>query len=306
MTKALLVASTGGHLAQLVRIARRLELDGDSLWVTFDSPQSRALLAGERTLFLPYVRPRDYRGTLRATVQIASGMAGERFDVCLSTGAAVAVAGFLAARLHRIPCIYVESVSRTVGPSVTGRMVHALHLARTYTQHKTWASRQWPHTKSVLLDFEAAPQLDRPLGRVLVTVGTIKPYRFDSLVDRVKKLDLEGVDLEWQLGVTDRGDLPGKVSTFVPQEELLAAAEKADVVVTHAGVGTLLDLFERGIFPIVIPRRAERGEHVDDHQLQITEMLSSAGLAKVLDVDDLDERQLHEAMAWKIVEKQHA
>jgi UDP-N-acetylglucosamine--N-acetylmuramyl-(pentapeptide) pyrophosphoryl-undecaprenol N-acetylglucosamine transferase len=306
MRKALLVASTGGHLAQLVRLSRRLDLSSDSVWVTFDSPQSRALLAGRRTLFVPYVAPRDYRGVLRAAVLVSRGMAGERFDLCMSTGAGLALSGFLAARLRRLPCFYVESVSRIQGPSLTGTIVHALHLARTFTQHKAWASRTWPHTKSVLLDFAAEPQSDRHLGRMLVTVGTIKPYRFDSLVDRVKKLDLGDVDVEWQLGVTDREDLPGKVSTFVPQDELLAAAEKADVVVTHAGVGTLLDLFERGIFPVVVPRRVERGEHVDNHQLQITDLLSAAGLAKVLDVEELDEEQLHQAMSWKVVEKHDA
>jgi UDP-N-acetylglucosamine--N-acetylmuramyl-(pentapeptide) pyrophosphoryl-undecaprenol N-acetylglucosamine transferase len=196
-------------------------------------------------------------------------MGGEKFDVCVSTGAAVALAGFFAARLRGVPCVYVESVSRIAGPSLTGRIVHRLHLARTYTQHEAWASPSWRPIKSVLLDFEAAPRPDRPLERVLVTVGTIKPYRFDALVDRIKRLDLGDVEIVWQLGVTERDDLTGQVSTFMPQDELLAAAEKADVVVTHAGVGTMLDLFERGIYPVVVPRRrawrARRQPPAADH-----------------------------------------
>lgn len=306
MKKALLVASTGGHLAQLVRLSRRWDLSSDSLWVTFDSPQSRTLLEGRRTLFLPYVAPRDYRGVLRSTVQVTRGMAGEKFDVCVSTGAAVALAGFLAARLRRVQCVYVESVSRISGPSLTGRIVHALRLARTYTQHEAWASPSWPHTTSVLLDFQADSRPERPLERILVTLGTIKPYRFDSLVDRVKGLPLGDVEIIWQLGVTERDDLPGQASTFIPQDELLAAAEKSDVVVTHAGVGTLLDLFERGIYPVVVPRRSERGEHVDNHQLQITQLLAGAGLATVCEVGDLDEARLREALSRQIVEKPHA
>jgi hypothetical protein len=43
--KLLLVASTGGHLAQLVRLAPGLGASPSSLWVTFDSVQSRSLLA---------------------------------------------------------------------------------------------------------------------------------------------------------------------------------------------------------------------------------------------------------------------
>jgi UDP-N-acetylglucosamine--N-acetylmuramyl-(pentapeptide) pyrophosphoryl-undecaprenol N-acetylglucosamine transferase len=303
MSKALLIASTGGHLAQLVRLSRRWNISDDSLWVTFDSPQSRTLLEGRRTFFLPYVAPRDYRGVLRSTVQVARATGGEKFDVCVSTGAGVALAGFLAARGRGVPCVYVESVSRISGPSLTGKIVHRLRLARTFTQHEGWASPSWRHVKSVLLDFERAPRPDRPLTRILVTLGTIKPYRFDALVDRIKQLDLGDVEIVWQLGVTERSDLSGQVFTFMPQDELLAAAEKADVVVTHAGVGTMLDLFERGIYPVLVPRRAERGEHVDDHQLQITRLLASAGLAKVCEVDDLDEQQLREALSWCIVEK---
>ena len=47
----LLVATTGGHLAQLVDIANRLPDDGDDIrvWVTHDNSQSRSALAGERT-----------------------------------------------------------------------------------------------------------------------------------------------------------------------------------------------------------------------------------------------------------------
>ena len=45
---ALLVASTGGHLVELMRLRPRLTGIGDEVtWVTFDTPQSRSMLAGE-------------------------------------------------------------------------------------------------------------------------------------------------------------------------------------------------------------------------------------------------------------------
>ncbi len=43
---ALMVATNGGHLAQLAELAERMqEIEADRLWITFDSPQSRSLLA---------------------------------------------------------------------------------------------------------------------------------------------------------------------------------------------------------------------------------------------------------------------
>ena len=44
--KLLLCASTGGHLWQLDRIARAFDVSDDSLWVTFDTDQTRSLLEG--------------------------------------------------------------------------------------------------------------------------------------------------------------------------------------------------------------------------------------------------------------------
>ena len=50
---ALLVATNGGHLAQLVELAPRLDgIEADRLWITFDSPQSRSLLADPPVLVL--------------------------------------------------------------------------------------------------------------------------------------------------------------------------------------------------------------------------------------------------------------
>ena len=56
---ALMVATNGGHLAQLVELGERLDgIEADRLWVTFDSPQSRSLLAGRRHLFIPEIDDR--------------------------------------------------------------------------------------------------------------------------------------------------------------------------------------------------------------------------------------------------------
>lgn len=55
--RQLLVASTGGHLAQIVKWAPRIGAAEDSLWVTFESPQSESLLDGRRVLKVPYVAP---------------------------------------------------------------------------------------------------------------------------------------------------------------------------------------------------------------------------------------------------------
>ena len=52
----------------------------------------------------------------------------------------------------------------------------------------------------------------------------------------------------------------------------------ADVVVTHAGTGSVMLALSLGKIPIVAPRYARLGEHVDDHQHQLVEALVESGL----------------------------
>jgi UDP-N-acetylglucosamine--N-acetylmuramyl-(pentapeptide) pyrophosphoryl-undecaprenol N-acetylglucosamine transferase len=300
--RVLFVASTGGHLSELYRLAPAMNADPGSRWVTFDSAQSRSLLAGRRVTHVRYIRPRDLRATWLAVAQLVRVLRAERPVAVVSTGAGVAVSAFLAARLLLIPTRYVESVSRTGGPSLTGRIVRTLRLARTYTQQASWADETWRPYPSVLSEFESVPRhgSSSKEPRLFVTLGTIDPYRFDALVDAVLATGLAAEDTVWQLGSTSRTDLPGRVFDLLDTEEFGAACGKADVVITHAGVGTILTLLESGIHPVVVPRRSARAEHVDDHQCQIASHLRDKGIAEVREVEDLTAAALRAAARRRI------
>lgn len=303
--RILFVASTGGHLAELVLVASTLQARSDSLWITFDSPQSRSLLADRRTLFLPYVSPRDVFGVVRTFWLTAVTLRRERFDYCVSTGAAVALGVLLWSKIRRIPGMYVESVSRVEGPSVTGRLVRTLRLAATFTQHASWTSNTWQFTPSVLSTFTSAPKECPPPSdaklKIFVTLGTIKPYRFDALIDTMLTSGMVGDNTEWQLGSTVRNALPGRVHNVLTPEQFDEICQSADVVVTHAGVGNLLSLFAAGVHPVVVPRRGSRGEHVDDHQIQIARLVKDLGVATVCEADSLTEKVIRAAAARKTV-----
>lgn len=298
----LLIASTGGHLAQLVRFAETFGVSQDSVWVTFRSPQSESLLAGKSVMYVDYVAPRDFRGMLRAYKAIRDEIAPVDFDGVVSTGAALAVSGFLWARKHSIPATYIESVSRTDGPSATGRITRGLRLANTYTQHGSWASSSWVQVPSVMQSFrkvaKSALPSELPL-RILVTLGTIRPYRFDSLVDQLLRIVGPDDNVIWQLGETSRSDLSGQVYDLLDSESFLKEAKQADVVITHSGVGTILHLLDQGISPVVVPRRASRNEHVDDHQLQIWNLLKKADIGVPCEVEDLQRIHLLEAASTR-------
>ena len=152
------------------------------------------------------------------------------FAYVFSTGAAIAVPVFLAAAARGIPRIYLESVSRFDGPSLSGRMVAAIPGTRTYTQHAQWATKKWQKGPSVLDDYtvETVPAhcARRPL-KIFVTLGTIRPYRFDRAVDAV--LATAGdQEIVWQLGATRRDDLPGEAVEMMDSAQFDKAVLDAD------------------------------------------------------------------------------
>lgn len=305
--RLLLIAATGGHLTQLVRFAEREGAAADSLWITFRNAQSESLLARKRVHFVEYVAPRDVRATIATYRTLSRTYDPTEFDGALSTGPAVGVAGLAWATRHRIPSVYIESVSRTDKPSLSGSLVSRLRLGRTLTQHPSWASQRWQLTDSVMTQYAQSARTPHRAMRdplkIFVTLGTIRPYRFDRLVDRVTALLHPEDEVVWQLGETSRTGLPGTVHTEMPNSDLLAAALHADTVITHSGVGTILQLLDAGICPVIVPRSVAHHEHVDNHQHLIWEHLQQQSLGVTATVDTLDRDALYRAAHTRVTSK---
>jgi UDP-N-acetylglucosamine transferase subunit ALG13 len=67
----------------------------------------------------------------------------------------------------------------------------------------------------------------------------------------------------------------------VPPDELSRLLREAVAVVCHGGPGTISAVREAGKVPIVLARRSDLGEHVDDHQVGFVERLARAGEVRV-------------------------
>jgi UDP-N-acetylglucosamine--N-acetylmuramyl-(pentapeptide) pyrophosphoryl-undecaprenol N-acetylglucosamine transferase len=282
---ALLVAATGGHLAELHDLVPRLDVP-DRCWATFDMPQSRALLAGEEVLFVPPAESRELWSAVQDGRAARRLIRQRRFTHVISTGSSIAVAFFVPAAAARIPCHYIESATRTSGPSLTGRIVSHLPGTRLYTQHRSWAARSWRYGGSVFDAFAARPRpVPRPVRTVVVTLGLQPKYGFARLVTRLLAIMPAGADVLWQLGDTRVEPMPPGARREVPPAELQAAMREADVVVAHAGVGATLDALRAGHRPLCVPRRRSRGEQVDDHQVDLAQELDRRGLVLARDAD---------------------
>ena len=125
---------------------------------------------------------------------------------------------------------------------------------------------------------------------ILVLLGT-QDKPFNRLLDEVLKLKEKGKindDIVAQIGCTKFSSDKIKTLSFVSREEYAKLNDEADIIITHAGVGTITDCIKKGKKVIVVPRLKEYKEHTNDHQIQITKEFEEKGyVLAAYDIKDL-------------------
>ena len=299
------VATTGGHLVQLTHLARLLEPERhpQGLWITHRTPQSESMMADRDVRFVPFIHARRVHEVLLGTPRLLRELRRAGVDTVYSTGAAVSLAALPLGPLVGARPVFVESLARADGPSMAGRVHQRLPWVRRYTQYPANAGPRWTYEFSLLDAFALAEPVPTVPRQVLVSVGTARPWGFERLLRRVREVLPVGAEVLWQTGVTDTTgiDLPGRVVPTMSDEDFQVEIGRADVVVSHAGVGTFIRCREAGKAPVLLPRRAAHGEHVDDHQLQIAGVAAARGLAVVREADELTAEDLVAAAGLRVV-----
>ena len=68
-----------------------------------------------------------------------------------------------------------------------------------------------------------------------------------------------------------------KISKYLDETEYMECMKKARVIITHAGVGTIIQGLKLNKKMIVAPRLKQYKEHVKDHQIQIVDTFEKEG-----------------------------
>jgi UDP-N-acetylglucosamine transferase subunit ALG13 len=112
---------------------------------------------------------------------------------------------------------------------------------------------------------------------IFVTVGAQTP--FDRLVHAVDAWAKERGrdDVFAQIGSSDRPPPYLRWAKFLDPHDFLAMYRDAELVVAHAGTGSILQALELGKRIVVMPRRAALGETRNDHQLATAERFRALG-----------------------------
>lgn len=122
---------------------------------------------------------------------------------------------------------------------------------------------------------------------ILVTLGTQK-QPFTRLLDAIENTNIKD-EIIVQAGHTKYLSNKMKVFDFISYEEMDKLVDKADIIITHGGTGSIVGPLKKHKKIIAVPRLNKYGEHVDDHQIQIVDMFADVGyIMKYDDGDDLE------------------
>ena len=125
---------------------------------------------------------------------------------------------------------------------------------------------------------------------IFVCVGS-REYQFNRLLKKLDELVGENKIKDTvvaQIGQSQYEPQNYKWHRFLDRDEFKRYQLEADLIISHAGTGALIGALKLEKQVIAVPRLAKYGEHIDDHQTQISSALSQEGyLREVLDMEQL-------------------
>lgn len=283
--KICLAASGGGHMRQLLDLEPFWH-DHDFVFVTEPTAMGESVAQRYPTEFVPHValgqaklgHPiemlRSAFANLAASWRIVSR---HRPDLFISTGAGSMFFTGLFAKLRGAKIVVIDSFARFEKPSAFARIAGPLadwRIAQSPASAQAWKGAEC-YDPLVVLDSE------RPAKESLLfaTVGATLP--FERLLDYVGDAVNRGKVPERVVIQTGKGVEPISGTESVETldfDEMRALLGRADIAVCHGGTGSIVTALQAGCRTIAIPRLFDRGEHYDNHQLEITEAFEKRGL----------------------------
>jgi UDP-N-acetylglucosamine transferase subunit ALG13 len=133
---------------------------------------------------------------------------------------------------------------------------------------------------------------------IFVTIGSMFPFdRLIRAMDAWAAAQPQPAALLAQIG--DGGFEPRHMRWVrsLARDDYARAVAEADLVVAHAGMGSVITAGEHGKPIVLLPRRAAEGEHTNDHQLDTARWLRSRPGIHVADAEEALAARIAEARA---------
>ncbi len=127
---------------------------------------------------------------------------------------------------------------------------------------------------------------------IFLTVGTVMP--FDRLVQAVDEAVAAGIiatPVFAQIGETSLRPRHMEYAPVLDKHDFDQKVAEAEYLISHAGMGSITTALERNKRLLVMPRRREFREHVNDHQVATARKFGALGHVLVAyDADEMPQR----------------
>ena len=126
---------------------------------------------------------------------------------------------------------------------------------------------------------------------IFVTVGTVLP--FDRMIADMDNWASTHPSEDVIAQIGDTAYIPKHMQYFRAKggPEYLALLQSAELIVAHAGMGSVISALENGVPIVLLPRLQSRREHTTDHQMHSAAWLKNKPGVFVADTDaELPER----------------
>ncbi|HHT37826.1 MAG TPA: exopolysaccharide biosynthesis protein [Mollicutes bacterium] len=136
---------------------------------------------------------------------------------------------------------------------------------------------------------------------ILVILGT-QDKPFTRLLKAIQKqIDKGNIKQKVvvQAGCTKFESKDMEIFDLIPTDEFNKLVKEADLIITHGGVGSILEGVKNNKKILAAPRLKKYGEHVNDHQLQIIDEFVDMGyILPLKDFNKLD-KMMKKAQKFK-------
>lgn len=284
-TKIIFISSTGGHFAELMQLKPIMDkcnyhivtektATNKNLKEKYKNKLDFLVYGTRKTkLLYPFILLINCFISLFIFLKI-------RPQVIITTGTHTAGPMCCIAKIFGCKIIYIETFANRTSKTATGKLLY--HIADTFVVQWEEMLELYPKAKYWGVDFLM----------IFVTLGT-QDKPFERLIKAVEnQVELGNITEEVivQSGCTKYISDKLKIIPYMTIDELNKYLIDARLIITHAGVGTIIQALEIGKTVIAAARKKEFGEHVSDHQQQFLENFSSKGyIIPLLDFDKLDE-----------------
>eukprot|EP01117_Protostelium_nocturnum_P006924 TRINITY_DN2483_c0_g1_i1.p2 TRINITY_DN2483_c0_g1~~TRINITY_DN2483_c0_g1_i1.p2 ORF type:complete len:408 (-),score=77.88 TRINITY_DN2483_c0_g1_i1:2247-3470(-) len=199
-------------------------------------------------------------------------------------------------RIKRIPIIYAESFACVEHLSLSGKILY--RFADQFIVQWEELNARYPLSRYIGVEIDSTRKVEvKKNGTVLVTVGS---YYFDDLLreldsklflENLKRLGYSKLIIQIGKGKFFPKEIQSQITDFQVQvittkDSLREEFEEANLVISHAGAGSILDSLLSGKPTIAVPNE----ELMNNHQVQLAQTLANKNLLRTLQINDTNKK----------------